>query len=161
MTRLSLSSLRYISVTARPPYLCVVHVCCVEHHTHLLPHSTPHLTTPSHHTIPHLTTPHHTTPHHTTPHHTTPHLTTPHHTTPHHTTPTSPHHTTLSLCLTFQAVVADDLAAVRSILDAKTDTTSLCHPLCVCAQCTELLIRFVSLCILCTRLLRVAAKSGC
>ena len=185
--------------TARPPYLCVVHVCCVEQHTHLLPRTTPHstitphhitpqlttshytitlhLTTPHytsshfttpHYTAPHLTSPHltsphltYTTPHHTSSHHTSPHLTTPHHTslhltsphlttphltTPHHTTPhhTSSHHTPLSLCLTFQAVVADDLATVRSILDAKTGITSLCHPLCVCAQCTELLVRFVS-----------------
>ena len=139
--------------------LNITHICFpTPHHTSLHHHTTLHHTSP-HYTTPHLTTPLHTSPHNTSPHHTTPHHTSPHHTTPHYTTP---HLTTQHcLCLTFQAVVADDLAAVRSILDAKTDTTSLCHPLCVCAQCTELLIRFVSLCILCTWLLRVAAKSGC
>ena len=130
----------------------MLHVYCVALLAHLLP---PHHTTP-HHTQPHHATPHHTSPNHTTSHHTTPHLTTLNHTTLHHTSPnhTQPHHTTphSSTCLPllpFQAVIANDLAAVHSVLDAKTVMSSLCHPLCVCSQCTELVKRFVSRSVLC------------
>ena len=52
-------------------------------------------------------------------------------------------------------MIGNDLEKVSAILDAKSGTRALCHPLCVCDKCEDIIRRsvlFVNVC-MCTCLL--------
>ena len=58
-------------------------------------------------------------------------------------------------------MIGNDLEKVSAILDAKSGTRALCHPLCVCDKCEDIIRRsvlFVNKC-MCTCLLLVTVHT--